>query len=636
MEEHSIPKHKFEGTPEEIERQWYLQVYRGDNVKQLTVRAVVTGAVLGSILSLTNLYIGLTAGWGFGVTLTACILSYTLWTTFQKMGFVKEPMTILENNCMQSTASSSGYSTGSTLVSAFAALVMIHGEAMNTWLVMGWVFFMAVLGVTMAIPMKRQMVNVEQLPFPTGRAAAETLQVLHSSGESKGMRAGLALMISGIAAGVSEFLMSGMDLFKEGMWSLGRMVEQFNHWLFSDNILSSDWLTRTVKLNWDPIFLAAGAITGTRVSLSLLFGGTLCWCVFIPSLQGAGLVGLDDGYKELVQWSLWGGTACMVSAGILSFMLQWRSIVSSFSSLGSLFGFNKGAKKNESLIEQLEAPMSWFLWGQIVGFAGLAVMAHYTFQMSWWASALAVLMTFFLALVALRVTGETDITPTGAMGKVVQLTFGAVTPGSVDLNIASANIAAGAALASADLLTDIKSGYLLGANPRKQFLAQFLGIFSGTVFSVLGFQLMAKNVEIGGNQFPAPGGQTWKAVAEAMSGGLELMHPVKLWSIVIGLAVGVILTLIIHFYPRSRRYIPAPTALGLSWTFHWYYGLLFTLGALAVEVGRRKKKEFTEEFMFPIASGVIAGGALMAVFIIFAKIAKQYWPEISGWMGSLF
>ena len=175
MEEFSIRKEKFTGTPEQIERQWYEQVYRGDAMRQLTVRAVLTGAILGSILSLTNLYIGLKSGWGFGVTLTACILSYTLWTAFQKMGWVKEPMTILENNCMQSTASSSGYSTGSTLVSAFAALVMIHGKSMDTWLMLCWVFFMAVLGVTMAIPMKRQMINVEQLAFPTGTAAAETL-----------------------------------------------------------------------------------------------------------------------------------------------------------------------------------------------------------------------------------------------------------------------------------------------------------------------------------------------------------------------------------------------------------------------------------------------------------------------------
>ena len=69
--------------------------------------------------------------------------------------FIKKALSILENNCMQSTSSASGYSTGSTLVSAFAALVMINGEPMNTWLVLCWVFFMAILGVTMAIPMKR-------------------------------------------------------------------------------------------------------------------------------------------------------------------------------------------------------------------------------------------------------------------------------------------------------------------------------------------------------------------------------------------------------------------------------------------------------------------------------------------------
>lgn len=624
MKEYCIPKQKFVGTPEEIERQWYEQVYRGDSMKQLTVRAVVTGAVLGSILSITNLYIGLKSGWGFGVTLTACILSYTLWTAFQKMGWTKEPMTILENNCMQSAASSSGYSTGSTLVSAFAALVMIHGETMNTGLLLCWVFFMAVLGVTMAIPMKRQMINVEQLPFPTGTAAAETLNVLHSSGGEKGIRAGIALLAGAVVAAFSQFLMTGMDLIKEGMWNLEKLVTWVNN-----KLLPEVWQHRTVELSWDPIFLAAGAITGTRVSLSMLFGGTLCWCIFIPYIQSLDLVSETACYRELVQWSLWGGASCMVAAGILSFLLQWRSILNSFSSLGSLFS---SKKQEESIIDKLEAPMSWFVIGQVVGFTALAILAHCTFGMAWWASALAVVMTFFLALVASRVTGETDITPTGAMGKVVQLTYGAITPpgpGAVDLNLASANIAAGAALASADLLTDIKSGYLLGANPRKQFLAQFLGIFSGTIFSVLGFQLMVKKVELGGTQFPAPGGQTWKAVAEAMSGGLSHMHRIQLWSIGIGLAVGIILTLVMYFWPKTKKFLPAPTALGLSWTFHWYYGLLFAIGALIVEVGKRTKKSFTEEFNFPIASGVIAGGSIMAVLIIILGILKE---QLQRWM----
>src|SRR5215510_1504317 len=70
----------FQGTPEEIERQWHEQVYkgRGDSMAQLTWRAVLMGSALGGILSLTNLYIGLKAGWGFGVAISACILSYAI------------------------------------------------------------------------------------------------------------------------------------------------------------------------------------------------------------------------------------------------------------------------------------------------------------------------------------------------------------------------------------------------------------------------------------------------------------------------------------------------------------------------------------------------------------------------------
>jgi len=72
--------------------------------------------VLGGALSLTNLYIGLKSGWGFGVAITACILSYAIWTTLVRAGIARTKMTILENNCMQSTASAAGYSTGTTLI----------------------------------------------------------------------------------------------------------------------------------------------------------------------------------------------------------------------------------------------------------------------------------------------------------------------------------------------------------------------------------------------------------------------------------------------------------------------------------------------------------------------------------------
>src|SRR5437763_16030575 len=196
-----LPVSGFKGTFEEIEQQWYEQVYRGqgDSMAQLTWRAVLIGSCLGSVLSLTNLYIGLKAGWGFGVAITACILSYAIWTGLLKVGLASTPMTILEDNCMQSAASSAGYSTGGTLVSAFAAYIIINHQSMSVPLMLAWVFFIAVLGVTMAIPMKRQMINIERLRFPSGTAPAETLRALHAE-STQGMQAAEALGVAGRVA----------------------------------------------------------------------------------------------------------------------------------------------------------------------------------------------------------------------------------------------------------------------------------------------------------------------------------------------------------------------------------------------------------------------------------------------------
>src|SRR5438093_12468108 len=89
--EFELPVEGFKGTPEEIERQWFEKVYRGrgDSMLQLTWRAVLMGSILGGVLSLTNLYIGLKSGWGFGVAITACILSYAIWTSLHGIGIAK-------------------------------------------------------------------------------------------------------------------------------------------------------------------------------------------------------------------------------------------------------------------------------------------------------------------------------------------------------------------------------------------------------------------------------------------------------------------------------------------------------------------------------------------------------------------
>ena len=630
-----LPVDGFKGTPEEIERQWFEQVYRGrgDSMKQLTWRAVLMGSVLGAVLSLTNLYIGLKSGWGIGVAITACILSYAIWTTFVKIGLAKVPMTILENNCMQSTASSAGYSTGGTLVSAFAAFIVLNGHALSIPLTLAWVFFLAILGVTMAVPMKKQMINIEQLRFPSGVAAAETLRALHSHGQ-KGMRAAKALGIAGLIAALDNFWHDGLAVLDGFLMKSYHLVTNFN--LFSSDTLiikfnalvfGPAWVGRTVMFSWEPIFIAAGAITGLRVCVSMLISGTLCWAVFVPVMQDAGVI-TGSGFRDVVQWTLWGGTSCMVAGGLLNFVLQWRIAVQAFKGFGKLFSREK---KVLTEMEAIETPMSWFVTGQLVSLVALSLLAHASFGMPYWQSVLAVVLSFALALVACRVTGETDTTPVGAMGKVTQLTFGALNPGNMNVNLMSANITAGAATSSADLLTDLKSGYLLGANPRKQFIAQFAGIFIGTVVSVFAFTLIVNRPEvIGSDQFPAPAAQTWSAVAKALSKGLDALAPVKVWSIVIGGIVGIIFSILPLIFPKREKYLPSAAAFGLAWVFHWYYGLLFFIGAVLAWFFRKKWSAQSEEFIYPVASGIMAGGALMGVAIIFWQNGPEMFKKIFG------
>jgi uncharacterized oligopeptide transporter (OPT) family protein len=229
------------------------------------------------------------------------------------------------------------------------------------------------------------------------------------------------------------------------------------------------------------------------------------------------------------------------------------------------------------------------------------------------------------------VTGETDTTPQGAMGKVTQLIFGALNPGNMNVNLMSANITGGTAVSAADLLTDLKSGYLLGANPRKQFLAQFAGIFIGTLVTCLTFVVLVPNAQVlGSKQFPAPAAQTWSAVAQALSKGLSGLEPLKVWLITIGGLIGILLSVLPMLFPKQQKYFPSAAAVGLAWIFQWYYGVLFFIGALIAWIWQRKSPKSAEEFTYPVASGVIAGGSIIGVFLIFWENGPEIIQKLFG------
>jgi uncharacterized oligopeptide transporter (OPT) family protein len=234
----------------------------------------------------------------------------------------------------------------------------------------------------------------------------------------------------------------------------------------------------------------------------------------------------------------------------------------------------------------------------------------------------AVLLAFVLCLVAARITGETDVTPTGAMGKVVQLTYGGLMPQKAVPNLMTASITSGSASACADLLNDLKSGYLLGANPRRQFAAQFLGIFTGTIATVIGYRVLvpdASKLPIDGVDnpaFAAPAAVQWKAVADLLTKGLDNFHPAHQSAIVVGLILGTILTLVEKLSSKEfKKWLPSPTGFGLGFILPFANNLSFFLGGLAILIWSKAAPKNEEEYGVATASGIIAGAAILGVIV---------------------
>jgi uncharacterized oligopeptide transporter (OPT) family protein len=610
-----IPPGEVAAFDEEL---WYRRAFRGESAPQLTLRAVVLGSLLGFLLAFTNLYVGLKTGWGLGVAITACIVSYSLWNLCLKLGIARSPLSILESNCMQSTASAAGYSTGSTMVSATPALLLLTVTTANPrgthlpWLVLaGWTFFLALLGVALAIPMKRNMINQEKLRFPSGIAAAVTLQSLYSEGREAAAKA-RSLFYAAVVAAVPPVIMD--------------IPLRRGHGLVPDTSAIFDWLPvpgRNPKTgaaytasDWNfvldnkLVMIAAGMLTGPRICFSMVAGGlALLYLVGPAALANGAAQTPARAWREI---GVWIGAPMMIAAGLFAFFAQWRTIARAVSGLG------RGGK---AAYATAEVPGSWFLALGLFATVSVLALGHLYFGIPWYLGSVAVLLTFFLSLVACRATGESDITPIGAMGKVTQLAYGVLIPQNATANLMTASITANAAASSADLLTDLKSGYLLGAHPRRQFVAQLLGVFGGTAASVLGFHLLVPDATVltgtGGAApaFAAPSAQSWLAVAQLFQEGIGKLHVMARHGIFWGLAIGLLLAGLETALPRYRRFIPSPIGLGLGIFLPFFNPLSMFLGAVIAWSWARRSPAHAERYVVPVSSGVIAGESIVSVAI---------------------
>jgi uncharacterized oligopeptide transporter (OPT) family protein len=322
----------------------------------------------------------------------------------------------------------------------------------------------------------------------------------------------------------------------------------------------------------------------------------------VASAASVGMVGPNRG--DLNEWLLWPGVTLMVVSSLVSFSFSFPSVMRSF----------RRTKDASAPAEDTgEVSKQWFFFSLILATILAVALQTWLFDIVWWAAVLAVLLSFALAIVACRVSGETNVTPVGAMGKVTQLAFAGLMPSNAAANLTSASITAGAASQAADLMHDLKCGYLLGAIARKQVFGQLLGAMAGSVVGCLFYIILIPNPKemLLTDEWPAPAVAQWKAVAELFMRGFDSLPPGVVEAMIVSAAVAIVLPVLDKVSPKTvKPYIPSAAALGLAFVIPASNSLSMFIGATIAVIITKLFPRWSDRFLITLAAGIVAGESL--------------------------
>jgi putative OPT family oligopeptide transporter len=556
--------------------------------KQLTARAIIVGCLVGSIVSCTNIYIGLKIGWTFGASIVSAVLGFAFFSAFRKN------LSVLETNITQTAGSAAGgMASAAGLVAAIPAMEML-GYEIPWQSLMLWSLSIAFLGVFFAVPLRRQVVEIDKLRFPTGTATAETILAMVSEAGEAAKKARV-LIWAGLGAGAFTLLAHFVPQLES---------PPLHKWLDIGILtVAASW---GFKLYLGPSLFGAGFLIGPRVSISLAIGAVSAWALIGPGAQAAGwapgpVMSYADGARG---WLLWPGVALMVSEALTSLVLSWKTFVRALK-MPTKIGSEDGQ-------DDRHIPNSWWMGGLAAGSVLTSTIAYTVFDIPVWMTIIAIMLSAVLSIVAVRSVGETDINPIGGMGKVTQLVYGGLAPGQMSTNLMAAAITGAGASQAGDMMQDLKTGHLLGASPRKQFIAQLFGICAGVVFVVPVYYIFTSAYEIGSDKIPAPAAMAWKAMAELLAKGFEALPPHATEAVLIAGIIGASIPLL-RKIESIKKWVPSGLAMGIAFIIPAFYSLVMFYGMLVWWIWKMKRPSAVEKFNFAMASGLVAGEGLMGI-----------------------
>jgi uncharacterized oligopeptide transporter (OPT) family protein len=554
--------------------------------RELTVRAVVVACFVAALMGAAEPMVSLRIGYGPNISVVSAFLGFLVIGLVAKFSGIRA--TRWENNLVQTAGTAAGSGVGFMAV-VLAAIDMLNQRGLlalhlSSWQIFAWLGASGLLGVLLAVPLRKHFIDREDLPFPDGMAAGESLSVLDQGPRQAGPRMA--------ALGFGGLLSAALTLARQAFGWIPETV--------SFGFLSSHAAALRLGSEVGVLSLGAGVLVGARVTLSMGLGMVVGWLVLPERLFQRGLVPELTFNAVLQHWVMWPATGMMVSGGLVALALKWKVIAKTFHGLSA-----------KDVDEGGDFPIRWVLWGSIAMAIVLCLVQKISLGFPIWLSAVSIGLSIVLMLVGIRVLGETNWAPISAMANVMQAVFAVLAPGHVPINMIGSGMSGSIAANGEHLMQDYRAGKIVGSTNRNLTILQLIGVPIGAAAVAIAYPAIRAKYGVGGQGgLSSPISVKWAGFAELLSKGFAALPQSALWALVVGLLVGAILT-VLESNTHIRRLVPSPTAIGLGMLIPGYAVIPMVLGGIAQFVWKRLSPKTEEVYAVPLASGFITGEALV-------------------------
>lgn len=637
-----------------------------ENLKELTVRGIILGALITVIFTASNVYLGLKVGMTFASSIPAAVISMAV------LKFFKDS-SILENNMVQTQASSAG--TLSSVIFVLPGLLMMgYWQDFPFWQTMLICAAGGTLGVLFTIPLRRAMVVNSDLPYPEGVAAAEILKAgNHADGDS-GVK---DIAYGGVLAGLVAFLTNGLRVMADGA----------SAWIQTGKAAFQ------LPMGFSLALLGAGYLIGIVGGIAMLIGVILTWGVAVPYFTMSGDIAADASLIDAAM-VVWKTKVRFIGVGTIGIAAIWTLLILMKPMIEGMvhsFRMLKGGQAESEHRVDIDLSPKTMIYILIATVVLIVISLHHFIAAAPISPELSILLVvvctflavfigFFVAAASGYMAGlvGSSSSPISGIGiiSVIVISLVLVSIGNASglfetgdgqkfltaLTLFTASIVLTTATISNDNLQDLKTGLLVDATPWRQQVALIIGCFVGALVIAPVLEILYHAYGFSG-ALPRPDMDPSQALsapqATLMTTISQGIFTNKLeWTYILtGVVLGAVLITIDAFLKKvSNKVFGLPViAVGIGIYLPPSINMPVIVGAFLAwimtrhiaKLGNKEVSAKAERFGTLFSAGLIVGESLMGVilaFIIAASVTTggseaplslnlENWDTIGEWLG---